>query len=193
MKNLSVINLFSKSECNRIINSIEENSEKLRVSTDNGGRLLSTYEMNMLDLNSEIQELITNKTLEVINEPNIEISNCFIIKYGKDLIPMMGGHYDACLHTIVVNLNNDYIGGGTHFPILKYTHIPQEHLRGDGLFFKGSTLTSWHNSLPVIDGDRYVITIQLDLMGVNVISRIVMSLKLTLVTFIIKKFNLYNK
>jgi hypothetical protein len=160
---VEIVRVFDDKECDDIISNIEKHSNKLKVSSDYGGLQLSAYEMSVDELDGGISDLISTKINQVSNKlGNIEINQLFIIKYSKDLINKMGGHYDACDYSLPINLSNDFVGGGTDFPILKHTHKPQEHPRGSGILFKANTVKSWHRALPVDSGVRYTLVVKFD-------------------------------
>ena len=69
--NLSVVNLFTEEECSRIIESIEDNSHKLKISDDNGELYLSSYEMQVDDLDDEVSKLILHR---IESNTNLKIS-----------------------------------------------------------------------------------------------------------------------
>jgi hypothetical protein len=155
--NLSVVRLLNDIECDTIINSVEDNIEKLRISNENGWSYLSAYEMQLTDLPTEISNPIFDK---IKNFSDLILAQSFIIKYNNTLIPSMPYHYDASSFSLPINLNNDFTGGGTDLPFLKYTHIPQNNPRGSGVYFEADTLKSWHGALPVTKGDRYVLVLK---------------------------------
>ena len=63
---------------------------------------------------------------------------------------------------MVINLNTNFSGGGTHFPLLNYTHKVQNHNNGDALIFKADNPSSIHEALNVTSGTRYVINLKFD-------------------------------
>lgn len=157
LPNLSVINVFTEPECNFIINHIERSSDKLKISDDYGCKTLSAYEMDINKLDPNVYKFIKDR---VSSLTKLRLEQSFIIKYNKELIPSMGLHYDLTTLSVVINLNNDFIGGGTNFPLLKHTHRAQDHNPGDAIVFKSDKLNSWHEALPVEDGTRYVINLK---------------------------------
>ena len=157
LPNLSVFNVFSEPECRFIINEVEKKSDKLKVSSDYGCETLSAYEMDISELSPVIHKFVKDR-VESLTKLRLEQS--FVIKYSKELIPSMGLHYDLTTLSVVINLNNDFVGGGTHFPLLKHTHKAQDHKPGDAIVFKSDKLNSWHEALPVEDGTRYVINLK---------------------------------
>ena len=83
------------------------------------------------------------------------------IKYGK------GQHFAAhsdhgfsyvCTVSSVMYLNDNYSGGGLHFPFLNYTYTPEE---GDIVLFP-STFLYMHAALPVEEGTKYAAVTMFD-------------------------------
>lgn len=185
---LSVVNIFTNDECDRIITSIEDNVTKLRVSNENGWHYLSAYEMQTSELPVEIVNLIKSKIKQF---DGYEIVHNFIIKYDKDLITGMGGHYDGSYLSLPINLNNDFSGGETHLPFLNYLHVPQNHSRGNGILFRADKLKSWHKALPITKGSRYVLVLKFNNKK-NILLRMLTILKLVVATKIIETF-IYKK
>lgn len=157
LPNLSIVNIFSEPECRFIINHIEKCSNKLKVSDDYGCKTLSAYEMDINKLDPSVYKFIKDR---ISSLTKLRLEQSFIIKYNKELIPSMGLHYDLTTLSVVINLNNDFVGGGTNFPLLKHTHKAQDHNPGDAIVFKSDKINSWHEALPVEEGTRYVINLK---------------------------------
>lgn len=185
--NLSVVNLFTEEECSRIIESIEDNSHKLKISDDNGELYLSSYEMQVDDLDDEVSKLILHR---IESNTNLKISQKFLIKYHGDY-NYMHGHYDCTDWSLPINLNNNFKGGETYLPIQKHKHIPQNHSVGSGLLFKALKFNSWHLALPNTEGVRYVLVIKL-VVPRNFFQELINLLKLFVYTKFIKIFKLYT-
>ena len=135
------INIFNDKECVEIIKSIDKNSDKLEVSDSYGGIEISAYEMHLSKLDNNVFKLINKKIEKLTSLPLVQ---GFIIKYNSDLLSYMPLHYDFTTLSVIINLNTDFGGGGTHFPLLKRTHKAQHHKNGDGLVFKADKL-SFHS------------------------------------------------
>ena len=159
LNNFSVTNIFNDEECVKIIKSIDRNSNKLKVSAAYGGIEISAYEMHISKLDSDIFNLVNKK---IQNLTSLELLQSFIIKYNSDLLPYMPPHYDFTSLSVIINLNTDFGGGGTHFPLLNHTHKAQDYNNGDGLIFKADRLDSIHEALNVSSGTRYVINLKFD-------------------------------
>jgi hypothetical protein len=149
--------LFSVDECKQIVQSVEDNHDKLILSDKHGAYKLSSYEVGVDELPKHISKMIFDKVRPV---RKMRIAKCFIIKYSQDLKPDMGGHYDATRYSMVINLNNDFEGGGTYFPLRRYRHNPKTNGVGEGLIYKADTIMSWHEALPVTKGARYVLNVK---------------------------------
>lgn len=184
-KKFTVINVFNEEECDKIINSIEENIDNLKVSKDNGWLYLSAYEMDVSNLSLEVQELINSVVSQF---KGLTLNQSFIIKYGVDLISKMPGHYDCTYLSLPINLNNNFEGGGTYLPFLKHEHIPQKYPKGSGLIFKADTLDSWHEALPVTKGYRYVLVLKFN-KKTNIFIDIFKIIKMVIASKGIKFFN----
>jgi hypothetical protein len=182
----AVVKVLNDEECDKIISSVEVNIDKLRVSNENGGLYLSAYEMQIEDLSIEVQEIIKKI---ITNFNNLVLGQSFIIKYSKNLIPKMPRHYDGSYLSLPINLNNNFSGGGTHLPFLKYKHIPQKYPRGCGLIFKADTIKSWHEALPVTEGDRYVLVLKFN----KKTSPFIILLNILKLVIVAKFIELFNK
>ncbi len=77
----------------------------------------------------------------------------YILKYSMDGQKGMGLHHDEELIAMVVYLNDDYTGGGTHFPLQKVTGKPPA---GSALVFDGG-ISHPHMGVPVTSGCRYLL------------------------------------
>jgi len=149
--------LFTKEECDKIIIDVENNKDNLKVSNEHGTIKISSYEINTNELSKDTYEIINNKVSQIVND---KIVQCFIIKYSPDTIPDMPAHYDMTKYSLVANLNNDFEGGGTYFPLRRYYHNPQKNKIGEAILYKGNKILSWHQALPVIKGSRYVLNVK---------------------------------
>ena len=77
----------------------------------------------------------------------------YILKYSMNGQKGMGLHHDEELIAMVVYLNDDYTGGGTHFPLQKVTGKPPA---GSALVFDGG-ISHPHMGVPVTSGCRYLL------------------------------------
>jgi hypothetical protein len=114
---------------------------------------LTHCELN--DLSDEIQNLIKSNVLPLIDY-RLKMIRSYVIKY-YDNTNNMAGHYDIGETTLVVNLNNNYEGGYTRLPLLKYNHKPQDHPAGTGFIFKPNNVNAYHDVSDVTEGVRYAI------------------------------------
>jgi|LakMenE01Jun11ns_1017448.scaffolds.fasta_scaffold9628717_2 hypothetical protein len=184
-KDFTVIKVFSDEECDKIIDSIDKNVDKLKLSKENGWLYLSAYEMNVKELSTEVQEIVKNV---ISNFGDLNLNQSFVIKYNQNLISKMPGHYDGTYLSVPINLNNDFEGGGTYLPFLNYEHIPQNHPRGSGVIFKADTLKSWHEALPVTKGNRYVLVLKFT-KKINIFLFLLKVLKILVAAKFVETFN----
>ena len=88
-ENFTVVQIFNDEECDKIISSIEENVDKLKITDENGWLYLSAYEMQISELSSEVQSMIKKS---ISNFGDLILNQSFVIKYSQNLIPSMPGH-----------------------------------------------------------------------------------------------------
>jgi hypothetical protein len=160
---MEVTKFLEKNECDTIIRDLDHNIDKIKQSTNNGVYEISSYEVETKELSKNTNKIVNNlnkKVKEMIGVPNIDLVNSFFVRYSVDTKPDMVGHYDCDNFTTVINLNNDYVDGGTYFPLVGYTLVPQDHSPGCGLLFKGNNINSYHEALPVTSGVRYVLVLR---------------------------------
>lgn len=89
-----------------------------------------------------------------LKKNKLTINELFVAKYsGNNLNAQneLQAHEDGCEFSFIIALNDDYIGGGTHF-VKKNKTV---HLNtGDIVIFCGQTK---HAGLPVTNGNRYIL------------------------------------
>ena len=183
-KEFTVINVFNDKQCDDIITSIEDNVGKLKLSDDNGWLYLSAYEMGVDKLSLGVQEMVENV---ISNFGDLNLNQSFVIKYNQNLISKMPGHYDGTYISVPINLNNDFSGGGTYLPFLKYEHKPQNYPVGCGVIFRADTIKSWHEALPVTKGNRYVLVLKFNKNN-NLFLSLLKMLKILLATKFVETF-----
>jgi hypothetical protein len=149
--------LFSGEQCNKIIESVEKNYNKLNVSDDHGSLKISSYEVKVEELDDYVIDMVHSKVKNIVPHNMIQ---CFVIKYSQELKPDMVAHYDMTTYSMVINLNNDFEGGGTYFPLRRYYHNPRENGVGECIIYRADTMMSWHEALPVTSGIRYVLNVK---------------------------------
>ena len=155
-------NVFSKEECDKIIQEGEEFASYYGWTTKRHDDYPTTD--NQLDLNWRCYASIKHKIkkrlypeyekLFHIHTKKLKIEEIFLAKYDgnnnraqKSLEP----HVDGCEFSFIIALNDNYKGGGTHF-IKQNKTI---HLKtGDVVIFCGQTK---HAGLPVTQGVRYIL------------------------------------
>jgi hypothetical protein len=153
------IKLFSIKECNRIIEDFELNSEHIKISTDHGVSRISSYEIDFKHFSDDIKELINDKIKNIL----LPITGgkkkmIFGVRYSLDTKSYMLPHYDCNSYSCVIELNKDFKGGGTHFPIQNL--IVNSNEIGEGILFRGDTIKSYHAANPISEGVRYVLVIR---------------------------------
>lgn len=156
-KPYTTFKLFTPEECERIISSLNQDKIELRRFVNMGSIKIDAFRINHSEMDSDIEELIFERVGKL---SDYELEQVFILKYSEDTQPYMKPHYDICTHTLVINLNNDFEGGQTYFPVKKFKLEPKEHEVGTALYFKGDTINSWHSALPVTSGVKYSLNIK---------------------------------
>jgi len=81
----------------------------------------------------------------------------FVLKYSMDVIKEMKLHYDCETVSMVIYLNNDFIGGGTYFPKWKFIagSVPGDFPVGSMVVYPGG-VSHEHMGLPISSGVRYL-------------------------------------
>jgi len=160
---MKVINLFDESECDSIIQQLKSFDYEIKVTNNFGSYEHAAKESNIESVikSYEIKNLINNKIKSFTKDLGCKISSIDFVKYESHNINKMKLHYDWSKYTIIIELNNNYKGGGTGMPFFNYYHKPQEHKPGSGIIFKSMNFFSYHCGMEVIDGVRYVMVITL--------------------------------
>ena len=121
-----------------------------------------------------VVQSITKRVSELTNYPKSHQEKLQVVHYG------VGGkftpHYDACdsskndcsrfgsqrLATLLIYLNDDFEGGGTRFPKIDKTVVPE---KGKAVLFYNIDSTTWahtiipeslHEGLPILHGEKWV-------------------------------------
>jgi len=165
-KNLDLIKIMevkyflTKIECDNILYEIEKKSNLLRVTNDFGSYDHAAKELhiNFLD-KSLIKDTILKKSNELSDKINCDVDNINFVKYESNGINHMPLHYDWCKKTLIVNLNDNYTGGGTGFPIHDNYFNVNEYGVGAGIMFNSMNFLSYHCAMKVNNGDRYAMVI----------------------------------
>ncbi|MCK8495289.1 2OG-Fe(II) oxygenase [Spirosoma sp. RP8] len=164
-------NFFSADECAYIINYAEDKKLFTRSQLqyeDNQVRDSDTrtsYSAFLRDLQHPVFQAIYNRvaTLLKVNLNQIEPLQCVRYGEGQQFKP----HFDSMsvnhrLHTILVYLNDDFVGGETFFPELNMNVHPKQ---GSALYFLNRDennlvlLNSVHAGLPIANGTKYACNI----------------------------------
>ena len=82
----------------------------------------------------------------------ITYDEAFVVHYSPDKQKSLNVHTDGSPLSFVCALNDDFEGGGTHFPYLDTTCIPK---KGECCLFSGQ---QHHEGLATLDGERYILT-----------------------------------
>jgi len=112
---------------------------------------------DMVNIYNEIDELLQACLGDYCSKFNISMKfqeAVNFVRYGEG--QHFATHSDhgfsyVCTVSSVMYLNDNYTGGGLHFPYLEYTYTPEE---GDIVFFP-STFLYAHAALPVKEGIKY--------------------------------------
>eukprot|EP00163_Fabomonas_tropica_P029810 TRINITY_DN6545_c0_g1_i1.p1 TRINITY_DN6545_c0_g1~~TRINITY_DN6545_c0_g1_i1.p1 ORF type:complete len:172 (-),score=32.26 TRINITY_DN6545_c0_g1_i1:83-598(-) len=78
-----------------------------------------------------------------------------VLKYDMQGMRSMELHYDAEKVAMVGYLNNEYTGGGTYYPRLKFNFNDLNPEPGTFILYPGS-LTHEHKGMKITSGTRYV-------------------------------------
>lgn len=82
-----------------------------------------------------------------------KVERPYILKYSADQIRSMDLHYDLETCTLVTYLNDEFEGGGTHFPRWKYNTGKQAP--GTAILYPGG-ISHEHEGLAITSGKRYL-------------------------------------
>jgi hypothetical protein len=83
-----------------------------------------------------------------------KVSPPYVLKYAADAIREMALHHDLETLTLVVYLNDEFEGGGTHFP--KWRYVVSGRRPGEAILYPGG-LSHEHEGLPIRSGSRYLL------------------------------------
>lgn len=160
MKPFKTLDFFTKSECESIVSDFEKNKQYIKLSTDHGVERISSYEIDIKHLSNPIKDLI-NQKIETILKPITggKLGMVFGVRYSLDTKSYMTAHYDCNSYSCVISLNNDFVGGGTYFPLTGEVVKPEI---GQGYLFKADTINSYHEAYPITEGVRYVLVIRME-------------------------------
>ena len=177
-----IYNILSESECKTIINISEKRGFKASVVHDEHGNNIVDTDRRISKtgwLSNRIHPLVerlsrTTAVLTGLPVENQELLQVAKYQEGGMFVP----HHDTCMGTIeeciktdegagpriatlLIYLNDDYIGGQTYFPTINLTIHPK---RGKGILFwscdkNGYTHPeSLHQGLTVAGGMKYICT-----------------------------------
>jgi|688.fasta_scaffold379224_2 hypothetical protein len=179
------VKIFNPEECEKIINDFELNSNHIKISTEHGVNRISSYEIDFKYFSDNIKELINNKINDVLLPITGGKKNMiFGVRYSLDTKSYMLPHYDCNSYSCVIELNKDFKGGGTHFPIQNL--IVNSNEIGEGILFRGDTIKSYHAANPISEGVRYVLVIRTE--NKNILHLLLRTLLLSVVDKFFIKF-----
>jgi hypothetical protein len=157
------VNLLTKKECESICSYLEEHKDKFVMGNANGETKYAAYESDLTiefpKIHNFLKDKIEKKDIFLINK--CKVIKSFACRYSVDTSPSMPYHYDVDNYTILLYLNDDFKGGGTHFPLLNKTFSVKEYGIGNALLFSGDKIKSWHGAVPIDDGVRYTVSIRI--------------------------------
>lgn len=158
---MDIINIFTKQECELIVNDFEKNKNHIKLSTDHGVERISSYEIDVKYFSELIKDLIYQKIEEKIKPiTGGKVGMIFGVRYSLDTKNYMSAHHDCNSYSCVIKLNDGYDGGGTYFPLTGKVINPKEI--GQGVLFKADTIKSYHEAYPITKGVRYVLVIRME-------------------------------
>lgn len=82
-----------------------------------------------------------------------KVSRPYILKYSPDQVRSMDLHHDAETVTLVVYLNQEFEGGGTHFP--RWSYHTGKPAPGTAIIYPGG-LSHEHEGIAITAGRRYL-------------------------------------
>lgn len=82
----------------------------------------------------------------------ITYQEAFVVHYSPEKQKSLNVHTDGSPLSFVCALNDDFEGGGTHFPYLDTSCIPK---KGECCLFSGQ---QHHEGLETLNGERYILT-----------------------------------
>jgi len=157
---MEVIPFLNEEECNSIIYEIEKNSLNLLIGNSFGSYKHAAKEIDIKDLsNSIVKNKIIIKSSELSKKIKSKVNTINFVKYEPDNVNHMKLHYDWSKYTLIVNLNNNYEGGYTGFPLKDYYFNVSEHGIGKGILFNSMNFMSYHCGMKTKKNNRYVLVI----------------------------------
>jgi len=168
---VEISDFFSQEECTEIIDFSESKSNyhKSMILDDAGvakvDHTRTSYSINLTPSELGLYESLRNRTADFLDVPKSHIEGLQCVRYeeGQQFFP----HWDSNnklnrRHTLLVYLNDDFIGGETYFPELMLKITPA---RGKALHFLNEDMDgnviqyALHAGLPVKKGIKYACNI----------------------------------
>jgi prolyl 4-hydroxylase len=163
-------NFLTYEECERIIEVASDQFERSMITTDGKQHVVSNYRTSysafLHDIDPLFKSQILNKGKSLLSRRQYtEFENIQCVSYtaGQEF----RAHFDSGTdlqrrYTILVYLNDEFEGGGTHFPMLGLTIKPE---RGKAVLFQNLDdaghvdIYSFHAGLPVGYGKKFACNI----------------------------------
>lgn len=182
------IELFDGSECSKIISDFEKNKNFIKLSTEHGISRISSYEIDFKYFSQEIKDLINIKINNILLPiTGGEVGMVFGVKYTLDTKSYMLPHYDCNSYSCVIELNDEFEGGGTHFILQNKVMRPNKI--GSGILFEADKIKSYHAANPITNGVRYVLVIRIE--KKNIFNLLLNSIFLSIVDLFFIRFKPY--
>lgn len=166
---VNIYNSFiSNEDCDFFIDYCEINGlfkkSTIDILTTGSNDIRTSKSSIIFDRNIEIIDKIYNKVMNIFNIKMEQIENIQCVKYDKN--EQFKLHIDSSdenrrTDTILIYLNDNFVGGETFFPIMNNKIIPK---KGEAIHFVSrennfDKLISIHAGLPIISGTKYACNI----------------------------------
>jgi len=166
IKDLFNFNFFTSKFCKELIDE-SENYGHWSSGLKNDNRLVGGIEnvptidihLNQLGLESQWNKILFTYISKIAsflyNNYTTKSTNIvFIVKYTLDTLKLLEPHHDSSTYTVLFTLNNEFIGGGTHF--IRQDYISKNLPIGNCSIHPGK-LTHYHSGLEIKSGKRYIL------------------------------------
>ena len=165
-ENILKINIFTKEFCKEVLKKCNSYGKWSKGGNSHFDKRLGAVEnhptqdihLSQIHLNKVwkyiIEHYISKIIWETFHYSTKDINISFVVKYDMEHQRELKPHHDASTYTVNLCLNNDFEGGGCHFIKQKQTIINKDI--GSVIIHPGK-LTHYHEGLPIIDGERYIL------------------------------------
>ena len=151
-------NAITNKDCEYLINFLNKTEDSYGRTESKSLRKISLRPESENIKN--ILLMFLEKAKEVYQEKDLFISSYMISSYieGFEMKPHIDTEDERDFNkiSIVVYLNNDFLGGDIVFPLLDYTHTPE---KGDAVLFLSGLRDNLHGVQRITSGVRYVMPI----------------------------------